>query len=402
MFSLFANSESNTFALIIDVGSASIGGALVVFSDNEKPRIIYATRVDMAFQEEFDITHFKTSMKQSMQKVVERIETDAWEFAEGEGYTSIKIEHVYCFLSSPWYATKTQTLKKVQQEPFVVDEACIQSEIEKAVSDFENEEGVRKVVGSGGAELIERSIINFSLNGYDIEHPRGKKASDLEMTLLISIMPTDGKRVIENELQRAFTRADITFHSFPFAAFHVIRSIEKEADTFLFIDISGEETDVSLVREGILQEVQTFSVGKKTLIRALAKKLHTSPSEAGSLIRMYQEDRFADTRKKEIRDAFVDIQKVWKKSFHEALSAFQDTIIMPHDVYITADSDIASLIAQLVEKENAAQYSAMEDSFQTHMVNAAFFSGMCRLQRDLKPDPFLMTGAVFADTLDSA
>lgn len=402
MFSFFSNGESRTFGLIIDIGSASVGGALAAFSDEGKPRILYAVREDMAFQEEFDITRFKTSLKQSLQKVVERIETDAWEFAEKEGYTSIRIERVYCFLSSPWYATKTQTTKKTEKEPFVIDEACIRSEIDRAVSQFENEDDMRDIIGSGGADLIEQSVINFSLNGYSVEEPRGKKASDLEMTLLISIMPSDGKQVIESELQRAFTRADITFHSFPFAAFHVIRSIEQEHDTFLFIDVNGEETDVSLVRGGILQEVQTFSVGKKTLIRALAKKLHTSPSEALSLIRMYQEDRFSGTQKKEIYDAFANIQEEWKTSFRESISEFQDTVVMPPDVYITADQDIASFIGELVGQESAAQYSSTENTFQTHMVDAAFFSGMFRLQKEMKPDPFLIIGTVFADTLDSA
>jgi len=70
MFSFLKNSRESTVIAVFDIGSASVGGALISFHAGEKPKIIWSARESMVFQNDLNFGRFLSSMLETLEKVL--------------------------------------------------------------------------------------------------------------------------------------------------------------------------------------------------------------------------------------------------------------------------------------------------------------------------------------------
>jgi len=398
-FSFFSHKSSEQeIALVFDIGSASVGGALVRFTSQETPEIIYTTRTEMVFQEDLTFARFQSAMKQALANTVHQIEVNGIPtLSEEDGQMPT---HAYCILASPWYAAKTDVIKRQADISFTVHEDMISTEVEKAIESFQNEDGVKEQLGDGAAYIIERHIGDIRLNGYTVADPYDKQAKTLEMNATFSIAPSDLTHSISQELQRGFgCDLSITFHAFSTAALQMMRSLDETPDAFLFTDIGGEVSDILLIRSDGLQNAESFPIGKRTMVRRLAGKLRTSPAEALSLLRLYQEDRVSDIQKERMDGAISQMKEEWLRSFQQTLEKMSD-VAVPKYIYINADTDILQFMGDVIEQEDLVQYGMTEGAFDIYTLTPAFFSGLCRFVPDTPRDVFLILETLFVDTLE--
>src|SRR3989344_6115618 len=104
VFSFFKNSDKSTVIAVFDIGSASVGGALISFHAGEKPKIIWSARESMVFQNDLNFVRFLSSRLEPLEKVL------------------IKMQHsemphprrFLCIFSSPLYASQTRVIKMKQ------------------------------------------------------------------------------------------------------------------------------------------------------------------------------------------------------------------------------------------------------------------------------------------------
>src|SRR3990167_8616973 len=161
MFSFLKNSRESTVIAVFDIGSASVGGALISFHAGEKPKIIWSARESMVFQNDLNFGRFLSSMLETLEKVL---------------------------------------IKMKQDKEFAVSKRVVEDLVAREIESFKVLNiGKYKRMGEEDVEIMETHTVQVKLNGYITDNPYGMRAKNLEMSLYISMAP---KRVLSSVKSR--------------------------------------------------------------------------------------------------------------------------------------------------------------------------------------------------------
>lgn len=392
---LFGNKKNN-LALVYDIGNASVGGALVLLSEGKKPRIIYATRNDIANQNESTPAKLMSSIAKNLEIVSRDIEKSGLSHLKFTELGNGGPTKAFCVLSSPWYISQTRTILMKKDKAFAVTKKLIDELVTEEINNFKKSPLVKEKISSDKNALIESKITQIKLNGYETKSPEGKSAVTLQISLFLSLAPESIINLFGEKIKKVFNLEKIFFNSFPLASFSAIRKSTSQQN-FIFADISGETTDVLLAKDGTLAEIVTFPLGKKSAVRELADKLKTTNEEALSLFYLYQEKKLSDEMENKISGILSEPSANWLKSFRNALVEIGDGFSLPSAVFFTSDKDSLGWFGSLIKKEDYGQFTLTESSFLIKSIDASSLGEYCQFDGTAKRDPFLAIGAIFAN-----
>ena len=231
--------KKEELVLVFDIGSSSVGGALFEAQKTGIPKIIYSIREPIILEKNVSFDRFFSLTLKSLEIVTNKISM--------KGFGAPK--KVFCILSSPWYASQTRIIDLKKNTPFIFSSKLADSLIEKEIKIFE-EECLKKYVHTNSKVMpIELKNMQIMLNGYVVSKPLNQKATELEMTIFISM---SGEQILEKfkeAIGKHFYSQNIKFASFAVASFAVARDLFVNQDSFLLIDIGGEVTDISMIKK---------------------------------------------------------------------------------------------------------------------------------------------------------
>jgi len=394
MFS-FGRKEKEELALIIDIGSASVGAAIVRILPNEKPSIIFVARDEMVFQEDLNIARFRAGMAHSLSNVLKVLLSHLPKIQEKSKEKSIT--RAYVTFASPWHASETRTISSEQEKSFRMTREILDRIVRREVESFERA-GFATHIGND-LETIERHVMRIALNGYETNNPFGHEARSLHAGIFLSVISRATLDEVSRIIKSIFFVDNISFHSFPFVAFDVVRGFVDAPERFLVVDIGGEVTDVSVVSDRILLETTTFPVGKRTIIRAVSRSLKTTADEALSLIRLSSEKRLSNSIDGRVGKNLFDAGNTWVSSFEAALSQIATRIGIPSTLFLSADDDSLSYFSGLVKRESFTQFTMTDEMFSIFPLSPAALNEFCQFDRTSMRDPFLMMESIFASKM---
>lgn len=385
--------KGERFVVIFDIGSGSIGGALVGIDGKNPPEIVFTTRRDIPFQEKLNFQRFLDSMLKTLEEIVILMEK------AGGG---MRVDQVSCVLSLPWYASQTRLIKYSQETAFTVTEKELESLIQKEVALFRDSKLFTHLTdGDIPPEVMELKNIQIKLNGYEIRHPYGKKASELEIAVYISMIPTSIRAAIGDLVNKLGRLSSVRFSSFSFAAFDAIRGIFPGESSFLFMDISGEVTDISLIKDNVLLESISFPAGKNMLIRALVREMKTTPALAIAELELYSGHTSTPEHGKLVEKALGETTRKWQVSFDDALLRFGKEFPIPRTIFYTADDNITEWFGRAIEETSSMRFSQEDGAFSVRSLGNTFLNKFVRILEPDFQDPFLAIEAIFVNKLSS-
>lgn len=393
--SFFKKKSKGINGIIFDIGSGHIGAALVTILPDEKPVIHFSTRSPMVFQKHIDFDRFLEGMLSTLKTVSDDLEKNGIPKLHGSVLKRKNIDAVLCVFSSPWYISQTRIIKYEKKKAFLVTKDFIEKMIERAEGQFEKSSQLQKVRKKlRDSEVIEEHVVHTKLNGYSTTEPYGKNAKTVELSLFLSMISKEVESKTKKIFEKIFHSPTILFHSFVLASFSSIRDIFHSEDNFILIDIGGEVTDVSLIRESVLLETVSFPTGKNFLMRSIALDLGISPEEAHSRIRMHLETEGAevDGRLTKVLD---DAEAVWLKSLQHAYVEVGDSQLLPNHVFLTADPDLGKWFKQIIIKDDFKQYTLTGEPFAVITVGEKELYKHSTLLNGVSPDPFLTLETLF-------
>ncbi|PCI20660.1 hypothetical protein COB64_01690 [Candidatus Wolfebacteria bacterium] len=387
--------EIHEIVAIFDIGSASIGGALVAVPKGgklkKKARVLYSIRYPVSFQEDLHHERFTTLMLDAIGVVAAKL-NDA-----DTGYPT----RAYCFLASPWYTSQTRVVTYSKDIEFSYTESLAQKLIADDLKNFESSHFKKYNQKGNEIRVIESKNIHVKLNGYSTNSPIGKKAHDAELTLFISMSPESILQSIEHKINSSLPVPTISFSSFLFSSYEVARSIHSHQKDFILIDVGGEITDVSVIKDDILIESSTFPSGKNVLVRRIATHLQLSKEEALSLLCMYLSGHVEKILRKKI-DAILDnAQDDWVGHFRTTLEKMSQLTSLPHVVFITADEDITQWYVGAIQSEQFNQYMLTEKKFTVIALESKALHGFLKFGYKVERDSFLLLETIYASKLYS-
>lgn len=382
---IFSGTKKNELALVFNIGSSSVGGALISTQDSGVPKIIFSVNEPIKIEEAIDIDRFLILTIQSLEKVVKKI----YEARLGAP------AKIFCVLSSPWYTSQTRIISYKKNTPFVFNTKLADSLIQKEISIFEEEHKLKYKEIENSVRPIELKNIKTILNGYETSNPLNKQAKELEMTVFVSISGEQVLKKIENEIGKYFHSNPIKFFSFAMASFAVVRDLYVDKENFLLVDIGGEITDISMVKKNILGESITFPLGRNFLIRGVASEMGCTLDEADSLISLLKDGHAEEKVLSKLTTVLNGLRKEWLKNFQDSLANISKDISVPSTIYIAIDKDLADFFLETIKTEQFSQYTLTESKFEVTFLDAQTLHGLAVFEESALREPFLIIDSIY-------
>lgn len=376
----FDNSKKkDELILVLNIGSSSVKGALFYVQNSGVPKIIFSVREPIILEEKADVDRFLPLMLKSLEIVVDKV------YKKGLGAPS----RAFCILLSPWYVSQSRVINFKKNTPFEFTSKLADDLIQKEVG-FLKDEFFKKYSHVGNdIRLIELKNIKITLNGYETPKPLGKKARELEMTIFISMSEETICRKIEHTILKHFSFKEIKFSSFTMASFAVVRDMYAHQENFLLINVGGEITDISMVKNNVLRESNSFPLGINFMIRTVSSTMKCTLSEAKSLISLFKDGHATVSTVESLEPIIKKLKSEWLVKFQESLANLCNDISIPAMIYITMDKDLVDFFSEIIKTEQFNQYTLTESKFQIIFLNVQNLHGIAVFERDAIFNAFL-------------
>lgn len=384
-FSFFTKrTRGENITLLIDIGSASVGGALVKIEKDKAPHILATVREDISFQEELSSTRFVMAMNHALDRVLKTIQTKT----KVAGVPT----QIFCTLSSPWFILKSRHINVSKADAFEVTPRVLEEFLNEDIEKLKEE--LKETLPPKDVRIIEKNIVQMKLNGYEIKNPYGQKTTRMEVSMMVGVSSMRVIQSIEKKLGNFFHTTSLRFGVFPVAAFSVVRDIFPTEKNFLFLDITGEATDVSLVSNELLVRTVSFPYGKNFFIREISAGLHTPHEEAVSLLNMFLAGTLDSSKQNEVKNLVEHAENEWIIRFEKMLTLLSGKGVLSRRVLFTADTDIAELFSRIIGKTKMELRAS--EPFEVKHLDQFIVAKFVSFESEVIRDPFLVVEALLA------
>lgn len=377
--------NKDELALVFDIGSSSVGGALFVMQKSGVPKIIYSIREPISLEKKSNFDRFFLLTLKSLEIVANKI------CMQGLGAP----RKTFCMLSSPWYASQTRTILLKKDTPFVFNSKLADELTQKEIKLFK-EECIEEYTHTKSKVLpIELKNMQIMLNGYVVPKPLNQRTRELEMTIFVSVSEEEVLEKIKEAVSKHFSSQNIKFSSFAMASFTVARDLFIHQDNFLLIDIGGEVTDISMVKKDILRSSISFSLGRNFMIRGISSVLDCSLDEAISYLSLYKDGHVEDSTLKKIEPVINKLKMEWLKKFQEALVDLSNDISIPSTIFLTVDQGLVDFFTETIKSEQFNQYTLTESKFKVVFLGIQALIDVALFKSNTTRDSFLTIESIY-------
>lgn len=411
-FGALKDTSKKTPALIFDIGGASVGAALVILSSNDKPYIIHTAREWLRPVEETSMARLIGLLETAIDSVSEDIRSLGARRLAASGHGDRLPQSIDCFVTAPWYAPQVNAVRILGGKPFKVTHALLLRAIDGEKRSIEKRFGIVNAAnipedssvtktgpGASTVSVIEQQVLSLAINGYAAEKPCGQNANEAEFLLYTAFAEERPLACFNARMRRTFHMENARMRSFLPAFFSAIRDSREAEEDFLLLDVSGEITELSVVRGGELSATVSFPLGRNFLARALARECSVSFEEALSILSVYFSKQCNDSLSSRLCAAVNHVEGEWMRHFEEGLAHIARESFLPHSIFVAADKKISPWVSEMVQNEALYQYTLTEKPFVINLADEKAFGAHVAFGPGVAKDSFLMIDAMFLNKI---
>lgn len=390
-------------SILIYISTAKISVAFTQFLEDKIPNVIYST--SLAFPSSLKLDDF--SSPETITTLLDKSLTNLI----NNGITApvlkmkqIHIKSVLVTFSTPWFTVKVKDLHLEQKVPFVVSESFIENILQVEEKKFESE--ITESIASNDQNvvpelsIIENTFTHSKVNGYSIPNSIGKKVNNFDISLYASFLP---KELVKDTLsvihKHTHLNVDKIFiNTFPLIFFHAIKNMFSSSNSFLFMNVEGEMTNLTLVHDsGIIRNL-SFPSAKNFITRKIAKSFDVSIEIADSMLHMFNLEKLDNEFSQKMKDTLDDVEKEWSIYFEDALTELSKSVSLPAVIYMVADSDIAILYSNFLKIAKMQSDITLRKNLNIVHIDPNSFSNFCNFSLGVKKDEHIAALSVFHNT----
>jgi len=378
-----ANTEH---ALIFYIDSSSVGAAVVRFSGNAKPLFLWSGRSEIVLGVELDFASFQNSTIQAFKKIITTCAKES----------PVRPKIIIGILSSPWFVSQTRMVHIESDKPFVVNDSLLRKVIADESKAFEEEHRKSNdIILDDDNVTIEIKNMHLELNGYPTVLIQNQSVINLKLALFISMSSQQILESFKEVVAKTFHNDKIIFHTLPFVTYSTLRDIVPGPDQFIFIDINGEITDLSIVNRGVIIETISFPLGYNFLFRHVAKSLATTTDEARTLLESYNDQTLHEDYATKLKADISYAKQEWLKSLGHALQLSSFEYFLPNMAYVLGHHSTINFFADFISDEKLKQYTMSNRPFTVQVVSSTVLGSFCEMAPGSQRDIFLFLAALF-------
>ena len=247
------------------------------------------------------------------------------------------------------------------------------------------------------AIIAEREIQKTLVNGYPVSYPVDKRANEFEMVVFLSAFPLQLIESVEKTCGRHFPGINPDFNSGTGVYFHVLRDFFPEEDNFIVAHISGEMTDVSVVKNDIITETISFPLGRNFIVRRLMSEAPgVTPAVALSMIKANADSGAAPKLSEKLAKILSEAEEDWVQLFADSMRDFAEDFFLPTKVYILAGDDSAKTFSDLITKKKLTVRGAGTPVLLAGEIGSALFDSSIEGGTLENRDPFLVVETYYS------
>jgi hypothetical protein len=366
MFSLFGTKKPAS-AVVIDISSSSVAGALVAFPDDASPVVPYSTRIPISFPSD---ERSSLCMLRALDALIAELgEKGIPAFSRATG--AHHPDRAFVAIGSPWQETTVESHVEKPGKPFVFTSDLLA----KAIA--------RKEPLPEGKKELQKEVIATLLNGYHVTEPFGKRADRAEVIVLSSIADADAMTLAGKAAKRLHPKDGVLLAPFQSVAYEVLRAQYPHDKDFLLIRVSEESTSVMFANRGIVIDAASIPVGLSSLMKGPVSALRPLPVNGG-----------APPQVPAVSDA--NAESAWVEGISGAFRRFAERHALPRILFLVADEAAADSLKRLFDTPNIHGLWLSDEPLRVIPVISRLLSSLIKHQGEGVPDATLDLVALFA------
>ncbi len=340
VFSLFKNRHTKTVVLI-EIGSASISGAYILIDDRNHPIIYYSNHAPIRLRHS---TSLINNVTDALKKITKDLLTNGAPTTAHRSGRSIYIDRIIVSIASPWQETQIRKEQKTRRKPFHFTRSTMDGMVTR----------ISKRVANGRV-ITNNLVISTSLNGYFVQHPFGISTREAEVIVLGSYIDKEMVTRVTQIIRDTFHTENIEITAFAPVVYTVLRIVYPNEQNMLILDITGDATDIVLIKDGLLTDIVHTQRGLNMLRKsAYDAGIHASePSE--SFHSMEHTILIDSKRNTKFTASIQQARALWLQDVIQALQTLNIKYVLPRNIFLLADDEAISFIKRQLDKEPAFQ-----------------------------------------------
>src|SRR3989344_2116784 len=301
----FKSKVSTTNILLFDIGSSSVNGFLIGAVPGKNPEILYSARSNLRLMDASSDKNPWRSVRGAMEEIVKNTKN---------AVKGAKPGRILAILSSPWFSSETRGAEVQRNLPFVITEKILDDVID------------------GEAQIFI-----------------SKKEMDLSLS--------------KNELfHHFFGQVPILIGTAPLILFNVLKENLNCDDGYVLVHIGGEVTELSLIRNCILEKVETFPRGGNFIVRRIAAAFNMEIEDAASYLRANTNGEISPNQK-QFEAVLDEAGKEWYNFLFKATEKLKSDTYLPQLMMFLGGASKISALKRAAESPELSAFTALGKPF---------------------------------------
>jgi len=361
----FGGKNKSKKIILFDFRSSSVAASIIsVNKENVVPKILFTERERYYFSEAPKSDEFIKRAHITLKKIIKKIHS----FKTNDPDIEHNVSEIHILYGAPWYHPDFIDAHYEQDKTFVFNKELLVKIVKSATTDFElNTEG----------EITEKNIASILINGYETNDPFNKKTKDVKMSLYLSNIATQTKNDIETILKDNFHVEKIQSHTHTSVLYTFLKNHFHSTHNYVLLDISGEITEITVVKNSFFKKNITVPAGSHLFIRKLSEfygyDLHTAISN----INVFIENKSDVKTKKKSKEVFEKIRDNYLELVKESFDK-EKILNIPTKVFIVSEDNFRNLFVNIFE-DSECYGGALKMSKKPDIIsfNKETFSHLC-------------------------
>lgn len=377
--------------IVLDIRDNSVGGMILSLDKKTEnvPQKLFSIRKEIPFQRNFNHKRLFYLTAQAINHVSSVIMKSGF----------VKKPHkVFCIVGPHLHASQVRKIKIKYNSPVVVSELLIKNLILQDITHLEKKH--LNIGGDSSNAVLEHKIMQLKLNGYETVSPINKHANEIEISVFVSMVPN----ILIHDLSRMITKNlhsnKIDFHSFAFVLSDVVRGVLLDKRGFVAVNIEDEISEISVIRDGVIEEIASFPVGISLLTRIVMDRFSISHDQASSYMKLFVSGMGTGEMSFKMKELVERTRTIWSDLFYQTLKKMSYHHLLPDTFYIVTDETCKDIFNDFIKKTDISNLLVVNKPPRVECMEPKVFASLCKNISDCPDDLHFLVGAVFADKFE--
>lgn len=336
-----------TYSLHISLKSSSIDFQLLkIFSDNKK-EVILTERNVLFLQDSQDPKVYTNTYIKELKAVFERNTPKVRQITQKNPCEILFILH------APWFTSRIDSL--FFKDEITLTETFIEQEL-------------KKIPHPDNLQVLEKCITKIQTNGYTITHAHATKATDVQIDVYSSFISKDTYSMLKEVLKQYFPESKTAkCKTSPMMFVENITRFMVKEDNIVFVQVSGEITEIGIIQDDALVQFATFPIGIHDFIRALQTNIKSYDYDL-----LYQKEILI--KSPQAQTQIEATTQTWNNSLVATLQYFKTHI--PHKFLLVSHPKTTDFFSTILSK-------TLQDNTQLSLKNHRIINFDISLLKDI-------------------